>query len=295
MQTIPELEHKLKELPLLPTVLVRLLQLDRNDDKYFEKVYRLSQEDPTFALRIIRLSNSASSAPISPITNLRDAIIRLGVKTVTGLVTSMSALRVFIPTTQGEKNLWIHSIQVAVGARIISRISEITPKLDPELAYLCGLMHDIGRFVLFEKESGNLNLVDESNWKSPEQLVTTESKLYGFNHAELGSHVCTKWGLPQVIIDVVSNHHNYELKSIKSSNPTLYSLIPIIQVADFFSVFMMLNPDALKGQLHEVENQLHEKCIQSSSSKPPITANQLLTHAQSIIDESNQLIKGLGF
>lgn len=223
MITIAELEKKLEELPLLPTVIVRLLALDTNDENYFEHVFELSQEDPTFALRIIRLSNSAISAPVIPIETLRDAVIRLGVKAVAGLVTSLSAVRVFIPTKQGEKNLWVHSIQVAVCAKIIAQTaSEL--KVNPEQAYICGLMHDIGRFVLFDKASEELNLVEESNWDSPEQLVITEHNLYGFNHSELGGRVCKKWGLPESIIKVVANHHTYNLPASISNDPKLANL-----------------------------------------------------------------------
>lgn len=293
MQTISELEKKLEELPLLPTVIVRLLALDTNDENYFEHVFELSQEDPTFALRIIRLSNSAVSAPVVPITKLRDAVIRLGVKSVAGLVTSLSAVRVFIPTKQGEKNLWVHSIQVAVCAKIIAHTATEL-KVDPEHAYICGLMHDIGRFVLFDKASEELNLVEESNWDSPEQLVITEHKLYGFNHSELGGRVCKKWGLPESIIKVVAHHHTYNLPPSLTNDAKLANLIRIIQIADSFSVFMMLNPDAISWKSDVLEKELNDKCISPSSSIPPISAKQLQTQINKIIEESNKMASGLG-
>jgi len=293
MQTISQMEKALDDLPLLPSFIVRLLALDANDDNYFEQVLELSEQDPTFALSVIRLSNSVVSSPISPIVTLRDAVTRLGVKAVANLVTSMSAMRVFIPTTQGEKNLWVHSLQVAVCARVIARTANDL-KINPEQAYLCGLMHDIGRFVLFDKASDELNLIDESNWGSPKQLVTAEKKLYGYDHSELGSRVCTKWGLPQTIIDVVANHHIYRLPATLDKNEKLVHLIRIIQVADFFSVFMILNPDANSWQPEIFEKEIDIKCVQAASSSPPITAKQLHGQADTIIEESNKIISGLG-
>ena len=131
MQTISELENELEEPPLLPAVIVRLLALDAKHENYFDKVLKLSQEDPTFALRAMQLRNSAVSSPSSPITTLQDAVVRLGVNSVASLVTSMSAIRVFVPKKQGEKNLWVHSIQVAVYSRIIARIATEL-KVNPE-------------------------------------------------------------------------------------------------------------------------------------------------------------------
>lgn len=293
MQTIAELEKKLEDLPLLPTVIVRLLSLDVNDDDYFDHILKLAQEDPTFALRIIKLSNSAVSAPVNPIVTLRDAVIRLGVKSVAGMVTSLSAVRVFIPTKQGEKNLWVHSIQVAVCAKIIAQTA-VQLKVNPEQAYICGLLHDIGRFVLFDKESDALNLVEESNWDSPEQLVMTEKDLYGFNHSELGGRVCRKWELPESIIEVVANHHAYDLPASIANDSKSSNLIRVIQMADFFSVFMMLNPDATSWDLDVLEKEINEKCVSPSSSTPPISAKQLIAQVDHFIEESNKMVLGLG-
>jgi len=293
MQTLSDFENKLEELPLLPSIIVRLMALDTTDEHYFEHVLELSQSDPTFALRVIRLSNSPISAPISPITNLRDAIARLGVKTVTDLVTSVAAMRVFVPNTQGEKNLWIHSVQVAVGAQ---HIAQANPSLgiDPEQAYLCGLLHDIGRFVLFDKATDALNQVEETHWKTPTQLIDIERKLYGFNHSELGRRICEKWGLPEIIIDLVANHHAFRQASHPLHETHINHLIRIVQMADFFSVFMMLNPDALCWKVEIFETALKDNCVSPSSSSPPLSVKQLQHQAHSIIQKSNKKLSGLG-
>lgn len=293
MQSISELEKKLEDLPLLPMVVARLLALDTNDENYFEQVLRLSQEDPTFALRIIKLSNSCMSSPVHPIATLRDAIVRLGVKSVAGLVTSMSAIRVFVPTTQGEKNLWVHAIQTAVAARVIAREAKEL-EVNPEQAYLCGLMHDIGRFVLFDKASEELNLVDEANWESPAELVIVECEQYGFDHAELGGRVCKKWGLIDCIIDVVANHHVYAAPANSPKSSMTDKLVHVIQMADFLSVFMMLNPDIESWDPSELEKALNDKCMQHLGFNPPISAKQLREHSIGILEEANNLSVELG-
>lgn len=293
MLSISELERTLEELPLLPTVVVRLLALDVNDDEFFEKVLKLSEDDPTFAMRVIKLSNSASSSPISSISTLQDAVVRLGPKAIAGLITSMAVMRVFLPTTQGEKNLWIHSIQTAVAARAIAKLTP-TLKANPEQAYLCGLLHDIGRFVIFDKSSGDLNIVEESNWESPKQLVDTETDIYGFNHAQLGEKVCKKWRLPDIVTRVVKNHHVYDLGDRPSSELKANNLTLIVQLADFFSVFMMLSPNSLESDKETLLKDLHNKCISPSSSKPPITAKQLLDIAPKALLEAEKIASDLG-
>ena len=54
---LQDMERKIGELPLLPQVLVRILQLDQDADNYFEEFGKLTKEDPAFAVRVIALAN----------------------------------------------------------------------------------------------------------------------------------------------------------------------------------------------------------------------------------------------
>lgn len=293
MLKIAELEHPLKELPLLPSVVSRLLAIDRDSDQYFEDVLELAQEDPTFAVRVMHLSNTTYSHPLIPITKLRDAMARLGADQIAHLVSSMHVGRVFFPTTTGEKSLWVHAVQVAVGAR---EIAKAAPGLliDPEEAYLCGLLHDIGRFVVFEKAVKELHSVDEHNWRSPTQLVEVETRLYGFDHAQLGWKLCNDWGVPSRVAAVVKHHHHPELPTEISVDKSLAHLINVVQVADFFSVFMLLEPEFDELPTEELELLLDEKCIQPSCFHNPISASQLRELSTVILEESEAVVGRLG-
>ncbi len=293
MLKISDFERSLEELPLLPAVVVRFLAMNPSNENYFDQVLELSREDPTFALRIIKLSNSAGSSPVSPISTLQVAVVRLGVKAIAGLVFSMAVMRVFLPTTQGEKNLWVHSIQVAVGSKVIAQIAP-SLKIDPEQAYLCGLLHDIGRFVLFDKVASEMNLVEERNWEAPEQLIDAELEQYGFNHAELGCRVCKKWNLPKIVTTVVANHHKKNFSKQPFKNSQSDNLIHIIQMADHFSMFMLSNSDVLSWMPTKLEKEWNNWYAQHSNSKSPMSVSQLQALALKVMEESNKMTYGLG-
>ncbi len=61
-----------------------------------------------------------------------------------------------------------------------------TLKIDPAEAYLVGLLHDVGRFIMYEHASEDLLKVDEQNWTSPEQLAAADIEVFKFTHSELG-------------------------------------------------------------------------------------------------------------
>ena len=120
---LKQMEGKIDELPLLPQVLVKLMQLDSASDDYFDEFEKLVKEDPTFAVRVIALANSASSAPVSPITSIRDAITRMGASTISSLVASLAVQRVFMPSKPGEVRLWTHSILAACATEHVAKIA----------------------------------------------------------------------------------------------------------------------------------------------------------------------------
>ena len=73
------------ELPVLPSVVVRLMSLTPESEKFFEEVLTVASEDPGLALRVIRTANSPMSAPRSPITSLEAAVARLGANHIADL------------------------------------------------------------------------------------------------------------------------------------------------------------------------------------------------------------------
>ena len=285
MLDIEDIERKVDELPLLPEVVVRLLRLNHNDENFFDQVLELAQQDPTFALQVIKLSNSASSAPLHQISSLQEAVARVGAEAIAGLITSMAVLRVFVPSTQGEKDLWVHSFQVALAAK---RLVHLNPslKLDANQAYLCGLMHDIGRFVVFDKAAKELQKVEEENWHTPEQLIDAEEHIYGFNHAKLGAKVCVKWGLPDLVRRIVGYHHLYGVKhqqTIFEHSKEMGYLLQIIQLADRISVHLM----------HE-ENKDANECLHPSLNLIHLDTDSLEHLLNEIERESQSLVNALG-
>ncbi len=48
------IRHKIATLPLLPSVVSRLLSLNPEDDNFLDEVYHLARQDPTFSFRLIQ-------------------------------------------------------------------------------------------------------------------------------------------------------------------------------------------------------------------------------------------------
>ncbi|TMN87607.1 hypothetical protein CWB72_15110 [Pseudoalteromonas phenolica] len=219
---------------MLPSVITQLLSLSVNDPDYFNKVIHLAESDPTFALRTIKLSNSALFGSHQPIANIHDAVIRIGIDQIQNLLASIAVTKVFVPVTESEKRLWQHSLEVACLARLIaSHLNECNIK--PEQAYLAGLLHDLGLFLRFQESQEQFNHIDDYVWSTPAQHVEAEKHLFKESHANLSELICLQWGGPTLISNVVADHHHYELAEQKKSTKETLHLIRVIQLADLYS------------------------------------------------------------
>ena len=98
------------------------------------------------------------------------AVARIGSLHAANLVVALGISRVFIPRDDWERSLWRHALQVALAARAL--VAHAQPSgLAPDEAYLVELLHDVGRFVMFQEAPDQLRRVDEGDWDTPEALI----------------------------------------------------------------------------------------------------------------------------
>jgi len=224
-------------------VLMKVLQLDQESDGYFDELLKLAGREPNLAVRLLRYANSAASSPVKPIHSLHQAAMRIGTAECAHMVTALAVARVFVPRTNEQRMLWRHSVEVAHVARMIAgranRIREAH-----EQAYVAGLLHDIGRFAMFEAASEDLQMVNESDWATPDELLATESALLGYDHAQLGAMICERWHLPVLLTEVVRLHHAADLPR-NAADGALGEALRIVRLADAIAVFADLHPELL--------------------------------------------------
>jgi len=263
---------KLDQLPVLPGVVVRLMDLSPGSDSYFDEVLRVSAEDPALAVRVIHAANSALSAPRQPIETLQGAVARLGATHIGSLVTAVAMTRVFTPDSPAVVDLWLHAVEAGTACRLIVANSPFG--VDQQSAYLCGLLHDIGRFVMFAHAPAAVRNTDESGWSIPAELVAAECQAFGFDHTEIGQQVCVRWSIPRRIATIVHEHH----RPLKLEPPvsTDQRLAAIVQVADRLSVL------SRTGQLGPVADDrgalialLTETCLNPEWATAPVTPELL--------------------
>lgn len=283
-----QVRRHLDDLPILPTVVAQLMALDPLDEKYFDSVLHLIESDPNFSARVMVLANSSANAARSPVTTLRAAIARIGSKGASSMIISMGVATVFVPRDPWERSLWRHALQVALLARALARRVD-GADVGADEAYLGGLLHDMGRFILFQVAPDKLREVDEGEWSSGDSLMEVERAVCGTTHTELGALACEKWNLPESITTVVRDHHTPRDTPAKSQAE---QLTEVVKLAD-----MVMFPSAMPGAtgLEAVdETTAHNALVGHIPPFLTVEVRDLQTLMSAVIDESDDISSALG-
>lgn len=211
--SLMERVNKLDRLPAMPDMPSRILDIRNNPNSTVDDLVEIIETDVSLSAQILRYSNSAIFNNAQPITSLKDAIFRvLGYETVLHLSLGYALGRVFrLPENGplGREDFWKHATYSAALTQQLATAMprDIRPK--PGIAYLAGLLHDIGFLVLnlfFKNEHAWLNKMIAANPDT--SIVEIEQRLLGTSHNELGAWLMQAWEMPEELSVTVAEHHN---------------------------------------------------------------------------------------
>jgi putative nucleotidyltransferase with HDIG domain len=195
--------EKLGDLPTLPHVVQRLAAMIGRPTVSTEEIGSIIEKDQVLAAKVLRLANSPFYGFPSRIGSVAHAVIVLGFNVVKGLTLCASALSIM--KDAGMDQLWRHSLGVAITANLLATRLGIK---NPEELFVAGLLHDIGKVVLYVKwpEVGAC-IKDASKAGGDRSLFELEQELLGLSHADIGGCLANAWNLPVTLREPILHHH----------------------------------------------------------------------------------------
>jgi len=191
----------------LPRIYLELQEALGDSDKTFQDLGEIIGFDPALSARLLKIVNSPFYGFPSNIETISHAISIIGMDQLTDLALSTLVIHQFrgIPNNLfNMEKFWRHSIACGVVAR---SIADFRDEKNIERFYLAGILHDIGRLVIFKKEPA---LARDTFYRSREQhenIFLSEQKLMGFDHADVGRELLKAWQLPPRLVEAVGAHH----------------------------------------------------------------------------------------
>lgn len=198
MALLTDIEGGRLDIPPLPRTAVELSRLVLSQRARMEDVVRLVERDVQLAGRVLRMASSVAYGR-DKVTEIRRAIVRVGMSGVRNIALSIAVAKAFRagPLEPYLKLETRHAYVTACGASwLAGRMGG-----DPQQAFLCGLMHDVGCSAL-------LALVARRAARDPSLLnVETVLPLLHQMHTDVGYTVLSAWELADTVRDVAQMHH----------------------------------------------------------------------------------------
>ncbi|MCP3848999.1 MAG: HDOD domain-containing protein [Gammaproteobacteria bacterium] len=188
-------------LPSLPSVATRIRETIADENSNADDIAKIIMADPSIAAKIIKAANSALYQRRKKAEDCKTAVVSLGTKVTTQLVTSFALKELFSSSNKllekHMKKLWEHSIEIA---SISAVLAKVTPGFSVEHAMLSGLIHDIGNIAILNKAKEHPLIID-----SEEHLDKIMTKM----HAQVGSSILRSWGFSDDFILVTEETENW--------------------------------------------------------------------------------------
>jgi putative nucleotidyltransferase with HDIG domain len=195
------------DLPPVPVIMTKLNDAMSKDNISVHDIVKILMADQILTSKILRVVNSAFYSPSSEITSLQQAIIFMGLKSVLSIVTVHTLSSISPANADEVKEILRHSLLCAFVAKKIA----IALRLDPEEAFVCGLLHDIGKTVILTL------ITDQKVTDGIKQDILREY------HPHVGFILGSKWNFSEVIKNSIKYHHApQEAPSNKKLIETVY-------------------------------------------------------------------------
>ena len=275
-----------KNIPTLPQILEELINRLSDVDSSLESIEDLIEIDQAITSRILKVSNKVEFLePDEPrITSVHDALHKIGLEHAKRISLNVSVLdlmeNVEFPPTFRFASLWQHSLGVAVASSILA---EELGYENPDQAYTCGLVHDIGKLIKIkfnqEEFCTEVQAAREGNMDLHDFEMINECLM----HDTLGSLMMEFWQMPAELTAVIRYHHlGHRDMRVDVESDDLNHLIDIVYLANLLVkkleignsghyVTKVASPEFIESlgldedRLIEIEREILKKYEESSS------------------------------
>lgn len=160
---------------------------------------------------VLTRANSAAFGGSRSIHDLKEAVVRIGMKETRNIAVTFSVMKLFSKDDAGrgfsKANFWLHSLSTGICAQLLAKHLGMN---NCEDAFLAGLLHDIGKMVLDDFLPEEYSRVIQRQKRTQSLMREAEASVFEVGHAYVGGMIADSWGFPKIIAEAILNHHKNE-------------------------------------------------------------------------------------
>jgi putative nucleotidyltransferase with HDIG domain len=205
------------ELPHLPSTSMMVIEMSSKPTVEIGKLVESIATDPVLSSELLKTANSVVYAGAEPVDSLQMAVMRIGLRTLRSLLFTLSVRGAIMHEkviAHFAEEVWRQSYSMGSIARAIAPFA----RMDPERAFLIGLLHDIGKVPL-------LAMLGREIKKEGELTRALVGKVFYLHHEAVGAAVAKAWNLREEIVSAAGCHHHFEQNTEHTKAAALARLV----------------------------------------------------------------------
>lgn len=236
--SVEAIAQAIKDLPVMSSVIGDILSSLGDDQLSNEAWADKISHDPSLTAKTLKVANSPFYGVPRQVSSLQEAVSILGLRSVRSIVIASAVASKFSPEQYPHFDFmafWRHGLATALCAQAIA----VETDRPTDIAFVLGLLHDIGRLVLAVHFPHDYNQALAYRAEHDVGLHEAELVTLGIDHAHVGAKLVERWSFPEEIVTAVARHHSPETDRITSAG--------LVYVAD-----NMVHALDLVGDPHEM-------------------------------------------
>jgi putative nucleotidyltransferase with HDIG domain len=219
--------------------------------------------DPSFSAELLRFANSALFGVRREVTSLAQAVAMLGMDRVKSMATFVPLNNMVRGSVRALalRKVWVHSVVTATIAEEAARLV----RLDGEIAYTTGLLHNLGTLGLMSAYPDEYSRMLEVSNDFGFDLLQTERDLFEIDHCTAGAYLALDWHFPDQLAGAIVTHHDEPV----ARNGSLENLIKVSwRLTDTlgYAAFSPAKNWAFEDLIAYLPNATHSWLCQSAES-----------------------------
>ena len=245
-----------EELPTLPAYVFELNSLLAATPVNLKRVGEVIRTDPSLTAQVLRLCNSAFMGFRDRVMRIEHAVMLVGTERLRTMVLTCSLVEYVGRRVASAdiQSFWQHCFLTAA---LSERLARGIAYPQPELAYIGGLLHDIGALPLIVITSTQSQAPDDIANCDWGESIESEHEHFGTDHCEVGRWIGVSWNFAPTLLEVMVSHHKpREAKQ----DP---HLVGVVAAADQFCIRRGIVLGAAPPALAEPTGNLDQAILQA--------------------------------
>jgi HD-like signal output (HDOD) protein len=214
-----------KDLPAMTDIVGDFLASVQDPDWTAKSVAAVIARDPAVTACLLKVANSSYYSFQRQVSSVENAVAMLGLKIVKSLVLAASVKSLNKRFGLIEKLLVEDSIGCGLAARTLARK---IGGIDPEEAFLAGLMRHIGKIAMNNLEPDSYALIIQGVYNEEASLAALERKYFPYTHAAIGAALLDQWNFsPQLVAATLFHEKENPARHLDSETCRMIALINV--------------------------------------------------------------------